>query len=65
MPFIPQFWAAATNLAGVELSKFSVPLADRIIGHVDAAIEPHLFDVTLAKAQVLPLTDSDKADHES
>ena len=51
MPFISGLGATATNLVRVDLSKFFAPLANRLVGHLNAAIEHHFLDIPIAQRE--------------
>lgn len=63
MPFISRLGATA-NLIGILLSKLFAPLPNRFVRHLNAAIEHHFLDVTVAqrKGEVEPDTGTNDLD---
>lgn len=43
--------AAFTNLLGIVLRKLLAPISDDFISHLDAAIEHHFLDITVAQGK--------------
>jgi hypothetical protein len=57
MPLVTRPRTMATKVIRIRLTKFATPLANRLIGHDDAAFKQKLFDI--AKAQAEPEVQPD------
>jgi hypothetical protein len=57
MPFVPGPRPSAFQPIGVILPKLATPLADRFVGHSDAALEQQLLGVTVAQGK--PIVEPD------
>ena len=57
MPLVARPWTAAAQLIGIVLSELAAPLADRFVGHVDAALEQEFLHVAVAQSE--PVVEPD------
>src|SRR5215471_10534033 len=53
MPFVPWLGASTLQLIRVILPKLATPLADRFVGHVDAAFEQQLLYIAVAQREAI------------
>jgi hypothetical protein len=58
VPLVPWLGASVLQLIGVVLPKLQTPLADGLMGHVDAALEQDLLHVTVAQREAIIQPDA-------
>jgi hypothetical protein len=58
VPFVPRLRAPAPQPIGVVLAKLPTPLADRFVGHVNAAFEQEFWHIAVAQGEAIGEPDT-------
>ena len=58
MPFVPRARPSVLQLIGVRLPKLETPLADGLVGHVDAALEQEFLSIAVAQREAIIQPDA-------